>query len=349
MVRTYRFLCLFSLVLCIVISLSGCIDSNSLTSSPPEVSSQTASVSTESNTESSEGAVSNNPPTGSAYIFSFDDLPEYTNKTYVALNNNTPVFTNDELREIGTEKYAPLDSLGRCGAAFAVCGVETMPTPEEERGTIGNIKPSGWSQGKYDFVDGKYLYNRCHLLGWQLTAENDNELNLITGTRYMNVQGMLPFENMIADYIKETGNHVAYRVTPRFYKDDLLASGVELEAYSVEDRGDGILFHVYVYNVQPGVTIDYKTGKNQLSSSLVNEKDTQDSDKDSSKTQDKPSTVSVVSKTESKDTSDSRSVYITPTGKRYHYSATCGGKNSYETDLENAKNQGLTPCKKCAS
>ena len=155
-----------------------------------------------------------------------------------------------------------MDKLGRCGVAFANIGTDTMPT--EERGKIGQIKPSGWHTVKYDCVDGKYLYNRCHLIGYQLTAENANEKNLITGTIYMNVEGMLPFENKVANYIKETGNHVLYRVTPIFKENNLLANGVQIEAESVEDKGKGILFNVYVYNSQPKIEINYSTGESKL-------------------------------------------------------------------------------------
>lgn len=174
------------------------------------------------------------------------------------IDQNEPSFTKEEITEDAYEYYGELDELGRCTVAEACIGKELMPT--EERGSIGHVKPSGWQTVKYDFVDGKYLYNRCHLIGFQLTGENDNEKNLITGTRYMNVEGMLDFENMVADYIDETGNHVMYRVTPVFEGENLLASGVEMEAYSVEDEGEGISFHVFCYNVQPGVEIDYETG-----------------------------------------------------------------------------------------
>ena len=160
------------------------------------------------------------------------------------------------------ESYSELDSLGRCGVAYACASTDTMPT--EERGTIGQIKPTGWHTVKYDCVDGKYLYNRCHLIGYQLTGENANTKNLITGTRYLNVEGMLPFENMVAEYVEETGNHVMYRVTPHFEGTNLLASGVQMEAYSVEDDGEGVCFNVYVYNAQPGITIDYKNGDSRL-------------------------------------------------------------------------------------
>lgn len=182
-----------------------------------------------------------------------------TEEPYIKVNGNVPRFSEEEKKNAAAfESYSDLDALGRCGVAFACVGKETMPT--EERGPIGSIKPSGWHSVKYDFVDGKYLYNRCHLIGYQLTAENANEKNLITGTRYLNTKGMLPFENMVADYVKETGKHVLYRVTPVFEGNNLVASGVYMEAYSVEDNGDGICFYVYVFNRQPGVKIDCLTG-----------------------------------------------------------------------------------------
>lgn len=205
---------------------------------------------------------------GSAAAMDISSIPAYTNKPYVVLNNNQPFFTADDFTTKSFEKYSKLDSLGRCGVAFANVGKDTMP--KEKRGSIGQVKPSGWQTAKYDFVDGKYLYNRCHLIGYQLTAENANERNLITGTRYLNVQGMLPFENMVADYVKETGNHVLYRVTPIFKGNNLVADGVQMEAKSVEDKGEGICFNVYCYNVQPGVEIDYATGKSRLAENAVN-------------------------------------------------------------------------------
>ncbi|MBR4857721.1 MAG: DNA/RNA non-specific endonuclease [Clostridia bacterium] len=185
-------------------------------------------------------------------------IPAFSNKPYVTVNNNQPGFSNADKTTSSFERYASLDSKGRCGVAYACIGKDLMPTGE--RGNIGSVKPSGWHTVKYAGIDGNYLYNRCHLIGWQLTGENANEKNLITGTRYMNVEGMLPFENMVADYIKETGNHVLYRVTPIFKGDNLLASGVQMEAYSVEDNGDGICFNVYCYNAQPGITINYADG-----------------------------------------------------------------------------------------
>lgn len=200
------------------------------------------------------------------------ETPEYSGKPYVEINGNQPEFAERDKTEKSFERYSEMDSLGRCGVAYANIGRDLMPT--EERGSIGKVKPAGWHTVKYDIVDGKYLYNRCHLLGYQLTAENANEKNLITGTRYMNVDGMLPFENMVADYVKETGNHVLYRVAPVYEGRHLLAKGVQMEAYSVEDEGDGICFNVFVYNVQPGIYIDYATGDSrEAGRSEMDEKD----------------------------------------------------------------------------
>lgn len=191
-----------------------------------------------------------------------DTLPAYSGDPYVELNNNQPEFSDSDYTTDSFEEYSALDELGRCGVAFANVGQDLMPTTG--RGSISQVKPSGWQSTQYDIVDGKYLYNRCHLIGFQLTAENANKQNLITGTRYMNVDGMLPFENMAADYIKETANHVLYRVTPVFTGDDLVAQGVQMEALSVEDDGEGVCFNVFVYNVQPGIEIDYATGESHL-------------------------------------------------------------------------------------
>ncbi|MBQ9493320.1 MAG: DNA/RNA non-specific endonuclease [Oscillibacter sp.] len=202
------------------------------------------------------------PPDSQGQGYTLDTLPEYAGEAYVPLYNNVPDFDPDDLPARSFETYSDLDALGRCGVAYANVGLDLMPT--EKRGSIGQVKPSGWHTVQYDNVDGKYLYNRCHLIGYQLTAENANKRNLITGTRYLNVQGMLPFENLAADYIKETGNHVLYRVTPVFEGDNLVAGGVQIEAMSVEDRGEGVLFNVYCYNVQPGIVIDYATGESVL-------------------------------------------------------------------------------------
>lgn len=204
---------------------------------------------------------------------SLEEIPAYDGQAYVELEGNVPTFTQEELESFPVEEYSALDLLERCGVARATVGLDTMPT--EERGEIGQVKPSGWHLAKYDCVDGKYLYNRCHLIGYQLTGENANEENLITGTRYLNVTGMLPFENEVADYVEDTGNHVYYQVTPIFSDSELVARGVQMEAESVEDQGEGICFNVYVYNDQPGITIDYATGASSLEGDALPENSTQ--------------------------------------------------------------------------
>lgn len=204
------------------------------------------------------------PQAGGGYA-SIDGIPDYNGKAWVELEGNIPRFTEAEKKTTKSfEQYADLDSLGRCGETVACVGVDLMPTADRE--SISSVYPTGWEQEKYDtkLVEGGYIYNRCHLIGFQLTGENVNKENLITGTRYLNIQGMLDFENMVADYVKETKNHVMYRVTPMFAGSNLLASGVRMEAYSVEDDGEGICFHVFAYNVQPGITINYATGENWL-------------------------------------------------------------------------------------
>ena len=192
---------------------------------------------------------------------SVEEIPEFSGAAYVAVNGNVPFFMPEEITDESYEYYSELDELGRCGTTMACIGIDIMPT--EERGEIGSVKPSGWHSVKYDIVDGKYLYNRCHLIGFQLAGENANKRNLITGTRYLNIEGMLPFENLVADYVQETKNHVLYRVTPIFEEDNLVAHGVLMEGYSVEDEGEGVCFCVYAYNAQPGIHIDYKTGNSR--------------------------------------------------------------------------------------
>lgn len=202
--------------------------------------------------------------------FDFESIPVYSGEAYIEVNDNIPFFEEADLEKavLSYESYAPLDDLDRCGVCIASIGTDIMPT--EQRGDIGSVKPSGWNQAEYPkLVSGTYLYNRCHLIGHQLTGENANERNLITGTRYLNIEGMLPFENMTADYVQETGNHVLYRVTPIFQDDDLVARGVLMEAISVEDDGEGILFCVYCYNVQPGISIDYSNGASQIAEQQV--------------------------------------------------------------------------------
>lgn len=197
--------------------------------------------------------------------YSINEIPEFSGEPYVVINNNIPSFSKSDYTTTSYETYGELDYLGRCTSCISCVGVDIMPT--EERGAIGSVKPTGWQTVKYENVDGKYLYNRCHLIGYQLTAENANKNNLITGTRYLNVDGMLPFENEVAGYVKETNNHVLYRVTPMFEGDELVAKGVQMEAYSVEDNGEGVEFNVYCYNNQPGIEIDYKTGNSKAKSS----------------------------------------------------------------------------------
>ena len=192
---------------------------------------------------------------------SVEEIPEFSGEAYVAVNGNVPFFLAEEITDESYEYYSDLDELGRCGVTMACIGVDIMPT--EDRGEIGSVKPSGWQSVKYDCVEGKYLYTRCHLIGFQLAGENANKRNLITGTRYLNIEGMLPFENLVADYVQETENHVLYRVTPIFEGDNLVAHGVLMEGYSVEDEGEGVCFCVYAYNAQPGITIDYATGESR--------------------------------------------------------------------------------------
>ena len=210
--------------------------------------------------ESTEPKQEKNPE-AKAPVIDLNNIPAYSGKAYVSINNNIPYFTEAEHTTTSFEKYSRLDSLGRCGVAYANIGTDIMPTGE--RGSIGSVKPSGWQTIKYENIDGKYLYNRCHLIGFQLSGENANEQNLITGTRYLNMEGMLPFENMVADYVKETHNHVLYRVTPIYDGNNLLASGVLMEALSVEDDGEGIKFNVFCYNEQPGIIIDHSNGESK--------------------------------------------------------------------------------------
>lgn len=259
----------------------------------------------------------------SSKSISVSDIPEYSNSAYIKIDNNIPSFKDSEMTTKSFEKYSELDNLGRCSVAYACVGKDIMPA--EKRGTIGSVKPSGWHTVKYDCIDGKYLYNRCHLIGYQLTGENANIKNLITGTRYLNVEGMLPFENMVADYVKETDNHVLYRVTPIFERDNLLVSGVQMEAKSVEDNGDGISFNVYCYNVQPDIVIDYKTGE---SLEVGNEKSISES--------------------------DTRTYILNTNTKKFHLKSCSSAKNlpdknreEYSGNRNDLISKGYEPCKKC--
>lgn len=273
-----------------------------------------------------EDLVNNN-----SYV-SLDAIPAYDGKAYVAVNNNEPFFTDSDMTTTAFENYSDLDSLGRCGVAYANICKDIMPT--EERGKIGMIKPSGWHTVKYDVIKDRYLYNRCHLIGYQLAGENANPKNLITGTRYLNVEGILPFENLVADYVNNTGNHVLYRVTPMFSGSNLVANGVLIEAKSVEDNGGGILFNVYCYNVQPGVGINYENGDSWLDGTTGSASSGSDSS---------------AAENSAADSSNSETmVHITATGKKYHR-AGCRTlkKSDTEVTLDEAKSMGLSPCGIC--
>ena len=273
----------------------------------------------------------NEPP------ISLAEVPEFSGEPYVVINGGEPFFTKEEITTESYEKYSELDELGRCGVAMACIGRDLMPT--EERGEIGHVKPSGWVQAQYDCVPGKYLYDRCHLIGFQLTGENDNEKNLITGTGYMNVDGMLPFENMIADYVKETGNHVIYRVTP-IYKEkyDKVASGVLMEAYSVEDEGEGIKFNIYCYNNQPGIEIDYFDGRSWESGETPPPKDEGNNDNNAGDG--------------SGDASNGEVTYIINTSTKKIHLTTCRYADSNNTEettktLEELLGDNYTACGVC--
>lgn len=273
MKRTLKFL---AAILSLTFIISGCsLDepSSSLVESSSVISSEVETPSpspTDTPTPEPTATPTSSPtptpsPTPAPTPITVDlaSIPAYGESPYTEVNGNVPYFSEADYTTTSFENYADLDSLGRCVAAYACIGEDIMPT--EERGEIGQVKPSGWQTVRYDgLVDGNYLYNRCHLIGYQLSGENANTSNLITGTRYLNIQGMLPFENMVADYVHETKKHVLYRVTPVFNGDNLLANGVLMEGYSVEDEGAGISFCVYAYNVQPGVQIDYATGNSEL-------------------------------------------------------------------------------------
>ena len=253
-----------ALLLSFLLLFTGCT-STEPTVTDNEIITQTQKEIVENNSETEQPEATEQPKQEQAKpqatSFDLSSIPEYNGSPYAVVNDNIPFFTESEYTTTSFEQYAPLDNLGRCGVAFACVGRDIMPT--EERGNIGSVKPTGWQTVRYENVDGRYLYNRCHLLGFQLTGENANTRNLITGTRYMNVNGMLPFENMVADYVQETNKHALLRVTPIFEGNNLLATGVLMEALSMEDNGEGICFNVFCYNVQPGIIIDYSDGSNK--------------------------------------------------------------------------------------
>lgn len=324
------------LALLFFILISGCGDNNSTSNNESLVNGNIIY-----NDDSSEAV--NKDKTG--VEVNLNNISEYNGSPYISLNANMPYFTDEEkLITEPFENYSNLDSLGRCGVAFANICKEIMPT--EERGTIGQVRPSGWHTVKYNgVVDGNYLYNRCHLIGYQLAGENANELNLITGTRYLNIIGMLEFENTVSAYVEETNNHVLYRVTPIFEDDNLVAKGVEMEAWSVEDKGVGICFNVFCYNVQPGIEIDYATGESWLSNKDYQKEDIKT---DYSTEENLKSNKNSVTQQEVKE-------YILNTNTKKFHLPTCSSVNSMSEKnkqtvngtIDDIKELGYTPCSRC--
>lgn len=295
------------------------------------------------------GGVSSVEEIVNSFETEYIEVSEYAGKPYVVINDNIPFFTKSNLPTESFEYYSDLDELGRCGIACANVGQDIMPTKEREG--IGQVKPSGWQTVKYDNIDGKYLYNRCHLIGYQLSAENANEKNLITGTRYMNMEGMLPFENMVADYVKETGNHVLYRVNPLFEGNDLLAYGVLMEGFSVEDEGDGICFNVFAYNVQPDIVIDYANGDSYLDESMSAADEVSETQGDA-KSNTPASQESIEQQTEP---APAGTDYILNTNsKKFHY-PDCKSvkqmaeknKQAYSGNRDDVIAMGYVPCQNC--
>ena len=304
--------------------------------------------------ESQQVTSATDVPTGEGTsAFSLREIPAYSGTPYTEVNGNQPYFTEEELTTQSFETYSELDSLGRCGVAYANVGQDLMPT--EPRGEIGAVKPTGWHLVKYDNVDGKYLYNRCHLIAYMLAAENANPQNLITGTRYLNVQGMLPFESKVCDYVKNTGNHVLYRVTPIFDGDNLLADGVLMEAYSVEDAGEGISFCVFAYNVQPGIGIDYATGDNWAEGSGTYQSTVASVAEETPVPQPETDTAVQITPESSVSQESRETTYVLNTNtKKFHY-PTCSSvddmkeknKQIYTGSRDEVINMGYVPCKRC--
>ncbi len=277
-------------------------------------------------------------------------IPAYDGSPYVQVFDNAPQFTDADKARGSFEEYSELDSLGRCGVAFALIGAETMP--KEDRGSIGTIEPSGWHTARYDgLVEGNYLYNRCHLIAYQLAGENDNEKNLITGTRYLNTEGMQPLEDEVAVYVQSTGNHVLFRVTPLYEGDNLVASGVQMEAWSVEDGGGGVCFNVYCYNVQPGVDIDYATGESSLAEGAASETGAGEVDAEAVVAAGQTTDGAAgASSTEA----DERSYVLNKRTKKFHMPG-CDSvdtiadhnREDYTGTRDEVVAQGYTPCRKC--
>ncbi len=324
-----------SLLLTLLLSLSlltGCGGAAVSEHSADSASASTSTVTDPAPEQEPEVTEPTADPVSSAKPASLQELnvPDFSGEPYVAVNENVPYFTPEEQITEAFETYAEQDALRRCGTAYANLCPELMPT--EEREGIGHIYPSGWKPAQYDCVPGGHLYNRCHLIGFQLAGENDNSRNLITGTRYLNIEGMLPFEDMVADYVKETGNHVLYRVTPYYEGENLVASGVLMEGWSVEDEGDGICFCVYAYNNQPGVEIDYATGESRLVELPAEQPVSEE-----------PAQTAV------------EADYVLNTNTHKFHRPSCGSANQikdenrqeYTGNREDLLAQGYEPCKKC--
>lgn len=347
--RTYGFLT--GLLLILSVCLTSCGNQGQTDSGKDSNTQSGTKVAAEDHSAEEKGLDSE------SYV-TVDDVPAYSGEPYVEVNDNQPEFTEEELTTVSYEDYSELDELGRCQTAEACIGQDLMPT--EARESISNVKPTGWKNKSYDTVDGGYVYNRCHLIGYQLTGENANEENLITGTRYMNVEGMLPFEDEVAAYIKETDNHVMYRVTPVFEGDDLVASGVQMQAESVEDDGVGISFNVYVYNVQPYVVIDYKTGENWEGDEIAEPEgkwaDGTEADPSDSKSDSKinaKTDSAATSKAEAKDTKEQ--TYILNKNTKKFHKPECSGakkikaknKGEYTGSRQTLIDEGYEPCGNC--
>lgn len=331
---------------------SELLEASEITASEPE-SGQPQENSSDTQ-EAQQVTSATDVPTGEGTsAFSLREIPAYSGTPYTEVNGNKPYFTEAELTTQSFETYSELDSLGRCGVAYANVGQDLMPT--EPRGEIGAVKPTGWHLVKYDNVDGKYLYNRCHLIAYMLAAENANPQNLITGTRYLNVQGMLPYETKVCDYVKNTGNHVLYRVTPIFDGDNLLADGVLMEAYSVEDIGEGICFCVFAYNVQPGIGIDYATGDNWAEGSGTYQSTTASVTVETPAPQPETDTTVQSTPESSAPQESGQTTYVLNTNTmKFHY-PTCSSvddmkeknKQIYTGSREEIINMGYVPCKRC--
>ena len=347
--RTYGFLT--GLLLILSVCLTSCGNQGQTDSGKDSNTQSGTKVAAEDHSAEEKGSDSE------SYV-TVDDVPAYSGEPYVEVNDNQPEFTEEELTTVSYEDYSELDELGRCQSAEACIGQDLMPT--EARESISSVKPTGWKNKSYDTVDGGYVYNRCHLIGFQLTGENANEENLITGTRYMNVEGMLPFEDEVAAYIKETDNHVMYRVTPVFEGDDLVASGVQMQAESVEDDGVGISFNVYVYNVQPYVVIDYKTGENWEGDEIAEPEgkwaDGTETDPSDSKSDSKinaKTDSAATSKAEAKDTKEQ--TYILNKNTKKFHKPECSGakkikaknKGEYTGSRQTLIDEGYEPCGNC--